>query len=471
MDNPESLILTAITKHQRLALDFCLQNESNLFLDQSNEQLAKALIKYVRLFKSKPSKRAMLERHASDADLAARIESFYDFIESKEYNESDYAFDLDRLKNKYAEHKLNLLKNDINSGNLSDIKDNLRKIQTCVNSIKSIEGQQAYERKLMRDHLQAFVENYTEKQKNPDLGKGILTGYSFFDYVKNGLRPADLVIIAGETGSGKSMFMQNMAVQIWMQGNTLETPKDQFKKGYNVTYFSLEMPYDDCFQRGMARLADVPMYGIRDAKLSRAEAKGISSACKFIKNYPHEFDIVDVPRGFSVEQLEMTFEEIKSSYIPDVIFIDYLGLMEDADENGDDWLTLGKLAGKVHEFARAYSIPIVTAVQLNRINPDAKKNEAKAIGLHRIGRSSLIATHSTAIIQLETRQDEHLYDDFIYHMIKNRHGESGKSHGIYKDFAKCSVIDKPYDVDSAQNWAPGEDISVDVSDILAELDD
>jgi replicative DNA helicase len=187
-----------------------------------------------------------------------------------------------------------------------------------------------------------------------------------------------------------------------------------------------------------------------------------------MKNYPYTFDIIDVPRGFSVEQLEMSMEEIKSNYTPDVIFIDYMGLMEDAsDSDEDDWLTLGKIAGRIHEVARSYQIPIVSAVQLNRMAPGSKNT----VGMHRIGRSSLIATHCTAIIQIETRVDEARYDDFIYHIIKNRNGESGKSHTIYKNFSHCSLIDKQYDCEDMKLWTQDDNIGIDVSDILGNLDD
>jgi replicative DNA helicase len=146
-----------------------------------------------------------------------------------------------------------------------------------------------------------------------------------------------------------------------------------------------------------------------------------------------------------------------------------MGLMEDADTDSDDWLKLGKLAGKIHEFARAHSIPVITAVQLNRLDPSQKKSETKSIGLHRIGRSSLIAHHATVIIQIETRPDEETHDDFVYHIIKNRHGQSNKSHSVWKNFNKCSIIDRPYDIECANSWQPGHDISIDISEIIGEM--
>jgi replicative DNA helicase len=467
MDELELSVLNAITKYKSLALDFAFSVDDKTFLTSEGRIIARTFLDYIKTFKSKPSRRVLLDKHSDDKDLCNYINEFYNNIDGVSYEESEYTYDLAKLKQAYSEKCLSRIK-DRMSGNIIDITSTVRDIEKEIGAIKTANKQKTYERKSVKDYVNTFVKNYKERVKNPDVGKGILTGYSMLDYIKNGLRPADLLIIAGESNSGKSMWMNNMAVQIYMQQNRIDMV-DNFSQGYNVAYFSLEMPYDDCFRRTLARMADVQEYGIRDARLGEAEAKGLSQACKFMKKYPYQFDIIDVPRGFSVENLEVMFEEIKSEYVPDVIFIDYLGLMEDIDNDNDDWLAIGQLAGKIHEFARVHAVPVVTAVQLNRIDPTFRKSSVKSIGLHRIGRSALIATHATLILQIETREDEDTHDDFIYHIIKNRYGQSNKSHSVYKNLSKCSIIDKPYDVEAATSWASNEDISGEISNILGEL--
>jgi replicative DNA helicase len=469
MDEVEISILNAATKHKRLAIDLAFSVTDDYFNNPNVKIIAGILFDYIHKFKETPTRRVCLNEYSDNPTIQSYLNNFFDTVELEEYDPSDYKYDLSRLVESYKKKRLSVVQNTMDGNDLNDVEGVVQDIQRELNHIKSANLDKAYERKEIKNYVDSFKNNFIEKIKNPDVGKGILTGYSFFDYIKNGLRPADLIIIAGETGSGKSMFMNNMAVQCYMQSNTVDTPVSEFVPGCNVVYFSLEMPYDDCFRRTVARMADVPEYGIRDAKLSKAEAAGLSKACNFMKDYPYSFDIVDVPRGFTVEQLDVMFEEIKGDYIPDVIFLDYLGLMEDADEGGDDWLTLGKLAGKVHEFARAHEIPVVTAVQLNRIDPQKRKSESSNIGLHRIGRSSLIATHATAIIQIESREDEQTYDDFIYHIIKNRHGQSGKSHSIVKNFSRCSIIDRPYTSENENSFAFAEDLSYDMSDIISIL--
>jgi len=464
-------ILRAISQHQRLALDFALQYDEGLFLEPRANLLAHAFINYIRTFKSKPTRRALTEVYAGNAELLEMVNEFWNNHDQK-YDEADYSFDLARLKQSFSEAKVREIKEylGMTSGS-TDLTGVLKHVQKQINEVKSVNAQQqAFARKTLGEYIPEFSADYAAKAQDPELGRGVLTGYSFLDYINNGLHPADLVILAGETGAGKSLFMSNMAVQSWLQKNQVNTSKDEFQKGYNVTYFSLEMPYRDCFRRTVSRLADVPNYSVRDATLTTAELKAVKTSFDFIKNYPYKFEIVDVPRGFSVEQLEIKFEEIRADYTPDVIFIDYMGLMEDMDDDSQDWLALGKLAGKIHEFARFYQIPIVTAVQLNRLAPSKSHTDVQTIGLHRIGRSSLMATHATVVIQIETREDEDTHDDFIYHIIKNRDGESRKKHVIWKNFSHSSITDKPFNTKDANEWSEQEDISADISDILGLLD-
>jgi replicative DNA helicase len=341
--------------------------------------------------------------------------------------------------------------------------------------IRSLNKERSFEKKTLRQYVPEFKKEYTAKFKNPELGKGILTGYSCFDFLKNGLRPADLLIICGETGNGKSMFLNNMAINMWMQNNTLDTPQEELTSGFNVMYFTLEMPYQDCFRRTISQMADIPSYGIRDSKLNQLEAKAMAKALKFMERYPYEFDIIDVARGFTVDELELHFQEAKSRYTPDVIVIDYLGLMDNINQDGDaqDWLKLGELTGKVHEFSRTHQIPTLTAVQLNRSDKKTKKKDDEDdIGLHRIGRSNLIAHHASVVIQIANRKTEKTRPDLVYHIIKNRDGQLGSA-SILKNFAHSRIIDKPYDYESDEGMSnylsSRDDISSDMANIINNI--
>lgn len=264
-----------------------------------------------------------------------------------------------------------------------------------------------------------------------------------------------------------SVLLNNLAIQIWLQQNNIVS--HEFTQGYNILYFSLEMPYEQCFQRTMCRLADVPQDGLRDAALLKSEAESVTLASKFIKKYPYKFNIVDLARDATIDDIEQQYLESSKDHEVDLVVIDYLGLMDSKDDS-DDWLKLGKIAGQVHEFTRAYKTRCITAVQLNRAAKDKAKDSSELVGVHRIGRSSLIMHHANVGIQIESRKDESLRDDFVYHVIKNRSGRLG-SHTVRKMFAHAAIYDIPF-INPGRNDSGSFDSSfngeVDISQLLGQ---
>lgn len=253
-----------------------------------------------------------------------------------------------------------------------------------------------------------------------------------------------------------SMLLNNIAVQMWMGENTIYTDPGKFIAGHNVLYFSLEMPYDLCFNRTMANIADVRSRELKKGKLDKDEAARVQQSLEFIKNYPNSFEIVDIPRNVDINQIELRFEDAKHKYDPEIIVVDYLGLMDD-DSPVADWLKLGIIAGKLHEFARAHNIILLTAVQLNDGTDDKMKSKGK-VGLHRIGRSRLISHNANVVLQIEDRKDEHEYDDFFYHLIKNRDAPAKHKCYLRKKFTHATLLNP--------GMAGGESDREDISDLV-----
>lgn len=470
-------LLKAITSDSRLALDFVNSNDTNIFLG-SAKPVGKVVCDYIRAYKTPPTRRVLVDKYQSDRDLVGQIESIFDNFPNVEFNPVEYQYDLEKIRQRYCDTKFNALKDDIRFHDKGSPEQMLDKMESAIKDIRQVRkpSRSAYVQMPIDEYLPEFHQDYIAKIENPELGQGILSGYSYLDYVTNGLCPAELLIIGGETGAGKSMLLNNMAIQMWMQKNTIATDPSQYTRGHNVLYFSLEMPYKGCFRRTLARLADISAYGLRDSKLTKAETESLQMASRFIKKFSAtqaKFEIVDIPRGVTVEQIEQRYLEAKTRFEPDVIVIDYLGLLEDPDAEGDDWLKLGYIAGKIHEFGRAYNTRIMTAVQLNRPSKSQKNADpSELIGIHRIGRSSLIMHHANVGLQIESRKDESARDTMVYHIIKNRDGELGK-HEIRKKFANAAIFDMPFvppDRDEFGSFVSGfddtDDISMQVKKIL-----
>jgi replicative DNA helicase len=437
-------ILKGILISEKNGREFVSKYDSSLFVGHGRE-FAKLVLDYYNEYKCFPTKNTLMEKYGK-GELAGRIDYIFDQIDNYEYNEVEFNFDLSKIKDRYARNNVVNIKErleELLSLDSADLNNALKDIKRTCNQVEGISSgeRRTYVQRTLKDYIPEFRANFVNKLKNPESGRGILSGYSYFDYVTDGLHGGELMIIGGESGSGKSQMLHNIGVNIWQGRNSFYTDAENFVGGEDVLYFSLEMPFEVIMRRIMARLSQLSLYNIRNARIGKDEIEKLNAAARFIKNYYRDFEIVDIPRGTTVEQIEERYKEaLACGRNPKIIIVDYLGLMEDDSGYTEDWLKLGYIAGKLHEFARAYNVAVITAVQLNRAPSKANADSSEVIGLHRIGRSSLIMTHANIGVQIESRKEEETYSDFIYHVIKNRDGEKGK-HTLAKNFQCATLLD------------------------------
>lgn len=466
--NLDLAILKTLVTNKKHALDFVNESDVKLF-GPDVFHFAHLATGYIKTYKELPTQRVMVEKlgKGKNDKMIEHVNKIWGQLNSFDYNEREYQHDLEKLKNRFAEREIiataeKLSKQEPGS---MDINKALLDMNKSVQSIKSLHQKKAYHRSTLKEAVPAFREEYNAKMEDPNFDKGIRTFYSYLDNVTDGARPGELWLIGGESGAGKSMFLMNMALQMWLQDNTVDMTQN-FGPGHSVLYFSLEMPFKPCLNRVLSRLSGNPSKKIRNATLNQDEAAKLKTALKFIQNYPHQFEIVDIPRGATMESMELIFEEAMAYYRPDIVVIDYLGLMDydAAGKEMEDWLKLGKISEKIHEFARVHNVTVLSAIQLNR--GKGGKDAEEKIGLHRIGRSALIMQNANIGIQIETRPNEKSFPDMYYHLIKNRDGELGKGK-LIKNLSAGTLLDDKIDEDPTTFEMRDPD---DISEKIALLD-
>ena len=438
-------ILKVLISNKKQALDFVNDCDTKLF-GAAYWNFANLLVGYIKTYKDIPTLRVIEDRlsKGKNEKIIENVKVIWKQLEDTSYDDKEYKYDLEKLKNRYSELEISNVADDLvkmREGPV-DVKRATAKLQTALQNIKSVTQVKAYERRTLKDDVPLFREEYNAKLKNPEFDAGIKTNYSVLDFATDGLRPGELILIGGESGAGKSMLLMNAALQIWLQNNTIDMD-DNFSVGQSVLYFSLEMPFKPCRNRVLSRLSSCQSKLVRAAKLPPEEAIKLKKVLKFIEKYPYEFEIIDIPRGATMESLEVIFEESKARFDPKIVVIDYLGLMEyEGGKDMDDWLKLGKIAEKMHEFARVNKCVVLSAVQLNRVKPS--KDAEERVGLHRIGRSGLIMQNANIAVQIESRMNEKQHPDMVYHLIKNRDGELCKGK-LIKNLACGTLIDEKSD--------------------------
>lgn len=399
--------------------------------------------------------REYLEKNYSQPAFVETGMTLFGDIVNIEVNAAEFTWYIDKLKNRYnykvqrdcTSNIVKLIKSE-DIDKTDKINDILRK---SVMTIDTIHKRESYEEGSLSDSAKSRADRYDEVENNPEIARGILTGFSELDRISNGNHEGELMLIGGSTGTGKSILMHNMAVNAYLGGiNPFEpVPSDYRISGKNILYFSLEMPKSNQERRIDSCMAGVIANEIRDGRLSSADKKKYLSILEFQKDYRKIFHIIDMPRNVTAREIEVKYVEACDKYGVkfDQVYIDYLGLMKPNNTEAQDWLELGYVSAEVHEFARSYKISTVSAVQLNA----PKDPDKGSYSTDRIARSKMIPTNANIILQIANRgEDEHTKIDMPVYITKMRDGEKG-SFVLMKDFARMKVVDM-----TDESFAEGE---------------
>ena len=179
------------------------------------------------------------------------------------------------------------------------------------------------------------------------------TGWLTFDrFLYGGFNTGELNIFAGGSGSGKSLFMQNLALNWALQGK-------------NVVYISLELSEELCSMRLDAMLTGM---GTKDVMKN---ADDVTLRVKMASKKAGGLQIVQMKNGCTVNDIRAYLKEfqIQNNIKVDALLIDYLDLMMlvSVKVNPNDQFIKDKFVSEeLRNLAIELGVLFVTASQLNR---------------------------------------------------------------------------------------------------------
>lgn len=282
-----------------------------------------------------------------------------------------------------SEENRNILKGFSKSEEVKDYKGIIANLDTFRKARLLSEMQESIANKLLQDKIdvdtilsdmsQMFVKAKTGKSiedcfthigKNSNIKddlKGILTGESIryfptgfkqWDSVNAGLPLGKLGVIAATSGGGKSLCINQLALNL-------------ASNGISVCIVPLEMSKNDMLHRFLANKTDLDMSQITKAKdLSKDEKQKAYNTFRQFEKKLKENDVsIDLFHPYS----DMTMEDVLFSVKPfhyDVVMIDYLGLLGGMD--GDNqWKKMMDAARFAKRWAESTESSVLVAAQLN----------------------------------------------------------------------------------------------------------
>jgi len=274
--------------------------------------------------------------------------------------------------------------------------------------------------------LQRTVDEIEEYHRNPELKRGIPTGFKRLDKILNGWQKSDLVIIAARPSEGKTSLGMNFITKAIFDNNrrTAAGKPDPLK----CAVFSLEMSSEQLLKRLLCSVAKVGMDRVNAANLTGAEWKKIHQAKSLIDKTHLYLD--DSSLTNPVEILSKC-RRLKREKGLDMIMVDYLQLMSSGKRVESRQQEVSDITRTLKIAAKELEVPIILLSQMSR-DIEKRKGEGKMPQMSDLRESGAIEQDADIILFIHRKyaaNDMTVSDDIKNQVqliiAKHRNGERG----------------------------------------------
>ncbi len=201
--------------------------------------------------------------------------------------------------------------------------------------------------------LPGVIDQIDEWHNNPDKLRGLPTGFTDFDKLTGGLRPGDLVIVAGRPSMGKTTLAVNMAEYAAVHPGTKAS----------VAIFSMEMPAEQVITRMLSSIGGVPLNSLRSGRISDDDWVRITGATSQLSEAKI---FVDETPALNPTELRARARRVKREHGLDLVVVDYLQLMQVPGTQENRATEIAEISRGLKILAKELQVPVIALSQLNR---------------------------------------------------------------------------------------------------------
>lgn len=207
-----------------------------------------------------------------------------------------------------------------------------------------------------------WFEEIQRRHDNPELYTGIPTGFEKFDKLTGGLFPAELTVVFGLSGKGKSTFMKAMATNIRKQNRVvLHCGNEENEFQMRTKYMSVDSGEQySHFKRGS--YTEEEFNRLKKYSDSQRDVGAI-----YVYEFPQQTDVTCIERAYQYLKLQ--------GVKVDVIIIDYLDLMKPVEQAYSENDEQGKITSDLKQLAINCCCPVVTATQAGTQSEKQEKKD------------------------------------------------------------------------------------------------
>ena len=201
--------------------------------------------------------------------------------------------------------------------------------------------------------LPPLIDKIDEWHSDPDKLRGLATGFTDFDRLTGGLRPGDLVVVAGRPSMGKTTLAVNMAEFAAVSPDVRAS----------VAIFSMEMPSEQLVTRMLASIGHVPLNSIRTGRISDDDWVRITAATSQLSEAKL---FIDESPGLTPTELRARARRIKREHGLGLVVVDYLQLMQVPGSKENRATEIAEISRGLKALAKELQVPVIALSQLNR---------------------------------------------------------------------------------------------------------
>ncbi|MCA9363406.1 replicative DNA helicase [Candidatus Kaiserbacteria bacterium] len=197
-------------------------------------------------------------------------------------------------------------------------------------------------------------ERFEHLSENPDMKRGVPSGFTALDNILAGFQKSDLIILAARPSMGKTTFALDLARNAALL------------HGASVGIFSLEMSDQQLVDRMLAAEAGVDSWKLRTGRLSNDnEYEALQQAMHKLNDAPiHIIDDADM----NIVKMRSATRRLMNEHGVDLLIVDYLQLMSPtATKNSDSMVQqITEISRSLKILAKEMNIPVIALSQLSR---------------------------------------------------------------------------------------------------------
>lgn len=231
------------------------------------------------------------------------------------------------------------------------IEDKIAQVQSLVLGLDASgsEGECQMVSDILADHLDVLEERHDRTLRGVKID-GLSSVILDLDKYTQGMKPGQMIVIAGRPATGKTTLAMNIAADVAI---------NQHK---SVLVISLEMTKQQLIDRLLAAVGGIPLPSIKDGSCAHEYSTELAAAALKLRDVPiavTDVPVMTMPRIRAIARRQ----KHKMGGIG-LVVLDYLGLVEREGNGRVEEITA--MSRQIKLLARELGCPVIPLCQLNR---------------------------------------------------------------------------------------------------------